>query len=239
VPPCARGHVQGEHCDSGGLREGGDGAAETVWTRGHGRPVKRGTLIVFEGVDGSGKSTQIARLAERLEAAGHTIVRTREPYDCPAGRRIRAMARSGKGVSPEQELAWFWEQRREHVRDVLEPALAAGRVVLCDRYFLSTAAYQGARGLDPDRILRESEAEFPRPDLVLLLEVAPAAGLARVAGRPDPAEPVFEDAGRLEAVAAVFRRLERPYLERIDGEGTPEAVAGRVEAAVRRRLALL
>jgi dTMP kinase len=198
--------------------------------------VKRGRLIVFEGIDGSGKSTQLARLAEVLEAGGHSVVRTREPHDCPSGRRIRAMARSGERVAPEQELAWFWEQRREHVRDVIAPALAAGRLVLSDRYFLSSVAYQGARGLDPARILRESEAEFPRPDLVLLLEITPAAGLARVTRRGGTAEPAFEGEAFLARVAAQLRALDLPYLERVDGCGAPDAVAARVARAVRERL---
>ena len=113
--------------------------------------MKRGSLIVFEGVDGSGKSTQLALLAEAMRSAGREVVETGEPYDCEWGRKIREMARSTQGVPPEQELEWFLEQRRAHVRDLVGPALAAGRVVLSDRYFLSTVAYQGARGLDAER----------------------------------------------------------------------------------------
>jgi dTMP kinase len=200
--------------------------------------VNRGTFVVFEGLDGSGKSTQLERLARALEAAGHTVTCTREPHDCPAGRRIRAMARSGERVAPGEERAWFEEQRREHVRDVIAPALARGAVVLCDRYFLSTVAYQGARGLDWRAILDESEAAFPLPDLVLLLEIDPAEGLARVGGRAGSAEPAFEEAGFLARVAEIFHAVERPYVERIDARGTPDAVEARVRAAVRRRLGL-
>jgi dTMP kinase len=201
--------------------------------------VNRGTFVVFEGLDGSGKSTQLERLAAALEAEGYAVARTREPHDCPAGRRIRAMARSGERVAPEQERAWFEEQRHEHVRDVVAPALARGAVVLSDRYFLSTVAYQGARGLDWPSILRESEERFPLPDLVLLLEIDPEEGLARVGGRAGPAEPAFEEAAFLARVAGIFRAIERPYVERLDGRGTPEAVAARVRAAFRRRLGLL
>jgi dTMP kinase len=198
--------------------------------------VKGGRLLVFEGLDGAGKSTQAARLARALEDAGQPVVRTREPYDCPSGRRIREMARSGSRVAPEQELAWFLAQRREHVRDVIAPALAAGRVVISDRYFLSTVAYQGARGLDPRRILQESEVEFPLPDLVILLEIDPEAGLERVASRPGAAEPAFEGQAFLSRVAAGFRALDLPYLERVDARGTPEEVAERVARVVGRRL---
>jgi dTMP kinase len=201
--------------------------------------VKRGTFVVFEGLDGSGKTTQLERLARALEAAGHDVVRTREPHDGPAGRRIRAMARSGRRPAPEEELAWFREQRRDHVREVVGPALAAGRVVLCDRYTLSTAAYQGARGLDAEAILRDGEAAFPQPDLVVLLEIPPEEALARIASRGEPHEPAFEELDTQRQVAAVFARLERPYVVRIDGRGPAREVAQRVADVVRCRLHLL
>lgn len=200
--------------------------------------MKRGSLLVFEGVDGSGKSTQLARLAARLEATGHPVRRTREPYDCAAGRAIRAAARGGERPSAAQELAWFREQREEHVRDVIGPALAEGAVVLCDRYFLSTVAYQGARGLDAEALLAESEAAFPVPDLVLLLEVDAAEAERRVHTRGAAPEPLFEEAARQARVAELFAALDRPYLARVDGRGDPEAVAARVAAVVRERLGL-
>lgn len=198
--------------------------------------MNRGSLIVLEGIDGSGKSTQLPRLAARLEAAGRRVVRTREPYDCPAGRAIRAMARSGARVAPEQELAWFFEQRRAHVREVVRPALARGDVVLSDRYFVSTAAYQGARGLDAAAILAASEAEFPVPDLVVWLDLPPDEGLARAAQRGEPHEPAFEERSFLERVRAVLTGIERPYLVRVDARGTPAEVEARILAAVRTRL---
>jgi hypothetical protein len=123
--------------------------------------VKRGRLIAFEGLDGCGKGTQIARLREHLGDV--EAVFTREPTDGPHGRQIRAAARKGDPVAPEQELAWFTQDRREHVDSVIEPALAAGKLVITDRYYLSTVAYQGARGLDWQEILRDSEAAYPMP----------------------------------------------------------------------------
>jgi dTMP kinase len=201
--------------------------------------VKRGRLLVFEGLDGSGKSTQARELARALRAAGHTLLETFEPTDGPTGARIREMARSGQMLAPEQELGWFVEDRRVHVRDTLAPALAEGRTVVCDRYFLSTVAYQGARGLDWRRILAESEAEFPLPDLVLLLELEPAAGLARVRERGAVIEGVFERGDFLERVAAIFTALERPYLERISAGGSVAEVHSRIVDRVRARLGLL
>lgn len=197
--------------------------------------MNRGRLVVFEGVDGAGKSTQLRLLAEELRARGADPLVTKEPTDGSWGQRIRAMARSGERVAPEEELRWFLEDRREHVATELAPALAAGRVVLCDRYTLSTVAYQGARGLDPAALLAAAEAEFPLPDLALLFEVDPGAGLARVASRGGIAEPAFEEVEYLSRVAAVFRSLDRPYIVRIDASRDVPNVAAAVRSVFDRR----
>lgn len=194
--------------------------------------MNRGRLVAFEGLDGCGKSTQIEHLARALRDAGCDVLVTREPSDGPAGRRIRELAHSGDPLTPEEELHGFVLDRREHVASVVAPALDAGRVVLTDRYFLSTVAYQGARGLDPERILARSEAEFPLPDLALLLEIDPAEGLARVRARGG-APALFERLERLERVAEIFRSLDRPYLARIDARGPVASVAERVLERVR------
>jgi dTMP kinase len=201
--------------------------------------VKAGTLVAFEGLDGCGKSTQIERLARALRAVGRDPLVTHEPTDGPTGARIREMARSGLALPPEEELRWFVEDRREHVAATLAPALAAGRVVLTDRYFLSSVAYQGARGLDWGRILEESEAAFPLPDLVLLLEIDAAVGLARVRARGGALERTFEQRELLERVAAIFHAVERPYVERIDAQGAVDEVHAAVVGRVRARLGLL
>jgi dTMP kinase len=200
--------------------------------------VKRGTLIAFEGLDGSGKSTQLELLAAELRAAGRSVLTTHEPTDGVMGQRIRAMARSGEVIPPEEELRWFVVDRREHVRDTIEPALAAGRVVLTDRYTLSSVAYQGARGLDRGEILLAGEAEFPLPDLALVFELDADVGLARVKARRGVAEPSFEQSEFLRKAEKIFESLERPYIERIDASPVPEEVHERVREVVRERLAL-
>jgi dTMP kinase len=199
--------------------------------------VKRGWLIAFEGVDGSGKTTQVARLAEALRARGLDVVATREPTDGRFGQRIRAMAISGEAPPPDEELRWFVEDRREHVKETIAPALERGAVILTDRYFLSTVAYQGARGHDPAELLAQSEAEFPPPDLVLLLEIPPAGGLERVRRR-GASEPAFEQREYLEEVAAIFRSVERDYVERVDAAADPDAVSAEVWRIVTERLGL-
>jgi dTMP kinase len=201
--------------------------------------VNRGRLLALEGLDGSGKSTQAAALAEVLRAEGHDPLLTREPTEGPYGRRIRSMARSGQAVAPEEELRWFVADRRAHVAEVIQPGLAAGRLVITDRYYLSTVAYQGARGLDPGELLSQSEAEFPLPDLVLLLEIDPELGLQRVSQRGGVAETVFERRQFLEQVEANFRALDLPYLVRIDARGPEQVVHRAVIDCVRQRLGLL
>ena len=200
--------------------------------------VKRGKLIVFEGIDGSGKTTQLGLLADAASAKGLEVVRTAEPTDGPFGRRIRSQARSGGRIDAEEELRCFVEDRRQHVAEVIEPRLAAGRLVLSDRYYLSSVAYQGARGLDGARILAESEREFPAPDLAVVVVVAPERGLERVRARGSAAEPVFEELEFLRRVSAQFDALDCSYVVRVDGEDAPARVHERVLAAVSLRLGL-
>jgi dTMP kinase len=194
--------------------------------------VNDGKLIVFEGIDGCGKSTQLVLAAKALRARGLDVVETREPTDGPFGRRIREMARSGDRVPPETELEWFFEDRREHMRLVVEPAIAAGEIVLSDRSYISTVAYQGARGLDPKRILAASEAEFRHPDLVLVFVLSAEEGMARVEAREAVVETAFEELGFQRRVAAVFETLELDGLTRIDALREPEAIAKDVLAAI-------
>jgi dTMP kinase len=198
--------------------------------------VNAGPLIAFDGLDGCGKTTQLARLALRLRAAGHDVLETREPTDGVWGRRVRAMARSGERVAPAEELRWFLEDRAEHVEREIAPALAAGRTVLSDRYTLATVAYQGARGLDWHELLADAEARFPLPDLAVLIEIEAHAGMARIHARGLPLEPGFEEQGFLERVAAIFAQLPCRYIERVPGAGSVDAVEARISGAVARRL---
>jgi dTMP kinase len=200
--------------------------------------VTRGKLIAFEGVDGCGKSTQLEMLAGSLRARDIDVVTTHEPTGGEHGKRIRAMARSGERVSPATELEWFVLDRREHVKEIIRPALEAGKIVLTDRYYLSSVAYQGARGLDWRDILERSEAEFPLPDLAIVVEVSPERGLERVDARGAAAEPVFEEIEFQRDVARVFGELSCPYLVRVPGEDAPEAVHRRIAELVAARLGL-
>jgi dTMP kinase len=194
--------------------------------------VSRGRLVALEGVDGCGKTTQLPHVVAALEGAGHHVVATREPTDGEWGRKIHVMAHTGDLPPPEEELRWFMEDRSQHVQELIAPALAAGRTVVTDRYFLSTVAYQGARGLDWREILRESESRFPLPDLALVLTVDAGVGLARVRARANTPEPAFEREGYLARVAEIFAAIERDYVVRVDAARDATAVRAALVAAL-------
>src|SRR5512140_1717894 len=144
---------------------------------------RRGLLIVLEGIDGSGKTTQARALLRRLRRRGRKAVFFREPTRGRWGREIKRLAARADSLTPEEELELFVKDRRENVEKNLVPALAAGKVVVLDRYYFSTIAYQGAKGIDVRRIRRMNEAFAIPPDLVIILDVDAPAGLARIAGR--------------------------------------------------------
>lgn len=184
---------------------------------------KQGVLIVFEGTDGTGKSTQLQLLSQYLQKIGYPVVATREPTEGRYGKKIRALYLNRCQYSREEELEMFLADRREHVRELLLPALKQGKVVLCDRYFLSTAAYQGARGFDPESILQKNNFA-PDPDLALLFQVPLETGLERItSGRGDELND-FEQKENLNRVAVLFSSIKRPYIQPIDASGSIEEV---------------
>lgn len=197
--------------------------------------VQPGRLIVLEGIDGTGKSTQIDLLGSYLRARGHDVLVTREPTDGVYGRKIRALFANRKQVSRQEELELFLDDRRDHVERELAPALAAGKIILCDRYFLSTVAYQGANGFDPLTVLAQNRFA-PSPDIALILEVSIATSLRRITeGRREELND-FEQADSLRRVKAIFESLDLPYIVRIDAENTIEDTHRAIVAAVESRL---
>jgi dTMP kinase len=123
----------------------------------------------------------------------------------------------------EEELELFEADRRQHVQELIVPALDRGAWVVLDRYYFSTAAYQGARGANPQEILRRNEAFATQPDLVLLLDCAPEVSLERVRARGDVANE-FERLDALERVRDIFLSIQRPFIRRVDASVSPEAV---------------
>ena len=200
----------------------------------------RGVLITFEGVEGSGKSTQIRRLERWLRAEGYRPETTSEPDGTPLGIAVRRLFE--QAPRPLAEMFLFLAARHQHVVDTVRPWLRAGRIVLCDRYTDATVAYQGyGRGLDP-QLIRELNVHATGgvlPDLTLLFDLDPAIGVRRIAGRR---------LDRFEREKLAFhRRVRRGYLEimrgepkrvrRVDAAAAPAEVEHQVRAIVQEFLA--
>lgn len=148
----------------------------------------RGFFITFEGGEGAGKSTQIARLARRLREKGYRVVETREPGGSPGAEAVRHVLLSGAAepLGPEMEVALFAAARADHVDQTIRPAILEGRIVLCDRFVDSTRVYQGGAGnLDPGLLaaLEDVSIDGLVPDLTLVFDIDPAEGLRRAAAR--------------------------------------------------------
>ena len=156
---------------------------------------------------------------------------SREPTDGQWGAKLRASAATGR-LSAADELAYFLNDRREHVATKIAPALAAGQVVILDRYYFSTMAYQGARGFDPAHIRQLNEEFAPVPDLLLILDLDLDTALARIGARGDTANE-FEQRASLERCRAIFLTLQHePFARVIDSNGTLDEVAARIRLAV-------
>jgi dTMP kinase len=184
-----------------------------------------GVLLALEGIDGSGKTTQAHLLAEALRQRGVKVLLTREPTSGPAGQRLRRyLAGPSRHLSPSEELALFLDDRRDHVARVIRPALTTGQVIITDRYYYSSVAYQGALGLDPARILAANEVFAPRPQAVLILTLPPEMAVVRLSQNPERLRQVSEGPEYLEQVAAIYASLSGPHFHRVDAARDPEIV---------------
>lgn len=203
-----------------------------------------GLFISFEGIDGSGKSTQARRLAEALRERGRDVALTREPGGSPGAEEIRNLLLEGPADrwSPETEILLFTAARRDHLERVIAPALTAGQVVICDRFTDSTRMYQGLRGADTRVLIdRLHDMMIGRdPDLTVLIDIDPGAGLSRALARRG-GEERFESFGAdLQArMRQGFLDLAREFPTRIavvDGARPVDEVAAAVLDIVDSRL---
>jgi dTMP kinase len=197
-----------------------------------------GLFITFEGIEGCGKSTQIARLAKRLADAGRETVSLREPGGTTIGEAIRDVVKhppGNKPISPDTELLLMNASRAQLVQEAIRPALAKGTVVLCDRFYDSSLAYQGyGRGLDLAKVQQAIDLAVgeTKPNLTLLLDISLSVSQARVSGRQRTSgegQDQFDESGLefFERVHAGFHALAKEEPERyrvIDGAQPPDAV---------------
>lgn len=202
-----------------------------------------GLFITFEGPEGAGKSTQLARLVQALQGRGLSVTVTREPGGTPLGTRVReVLLDPALDMHPLPEFLLYSASRAQLVQDVIRPALSRGEVVVCDRYFDSSLAYQGAgRGL-PLELLRGITQEVTGgliPDLTLLLDLDPEIGLERAAARGQPDRLERADLAFHQRVRQGFLQLARQEPERfvvLEAASTVDALQEQVWAAVQERL---
>jgi dTMP kinase len=189
-----------------------------------------GVFIVFEGIDGSGKSTHIKLLAKELRGRGLHVLETSEPSRDRIGTFIREYAeRNVDRFTLETETLLFAADRYEHVKKVIAPALELGQVVISDRYFYSSIAYQGATGIDLDWI-REMNRFAPRPDLGLLLDITAEHSLERV---NDRAKTVFEVSDYLRKVRDIYLGMvEAGELAKVDADRPKNVVGAEIKDLV-------
>jgi dTMP kinase len=206
--------------------------ADEARASGHDRPHapyrKAAVFVTFEGLDGSGKTTQAKRLAETLRSEGNDVVTTREPGGTPLGEEVRRLLLEGLGMSAWAEAALFAAARAELVERVIAPALEAGKEVVCDRYIDSSLAYQGiARELGVDRVLalNLNATNGLLPDRTFLVLVDPEVAATRSAGN----DRIEREGLELQRkVDAAYRELASMFPNRItavDGDRPPDAIA--------------
>jgi dTMP kinase len=194
-------------------------------------------FVTFEGVDGSGKSTQARLLAEKLRSEGREVVLAREPGGTQLGERIRDLLLHGDEPAPWAEASLFAAARAQLVDEVVRPALARGADVVCDRYLDSSLAYQGvARGLGIERVLELNllATSGLLPDRTFVLLLAPAEAASRRRGDPDRIE--SEGAAFAEEVDRAYREIARVFSKRVavvDGTLNPEDIAEIVRGQLR------
>ena len=191
----------------------------------------KGKLIVIEGIDGTGKSTQSGLLAKHLRQQGHEVIESHEPTDGPWGRKLRESATTGR-LTIEDELEYFIKDRQQHVEELIKPTLDRGGIVILDRYYFSTMAYQGYRGLDPTKIREQNEAFAPQPDHLIILDLPVDIAHERIGARDGSANE-FEKKEALQFCRDLFLGLaNEPFADVVDASQSLEAVAQAIQESI-------
>jgi len=192
------------------------------------KKLKKGILIVFEGIDGGGKTTQAKMLIARLHKRGYDAVYFQEPSGSRWGMEIREKAAYKDSISPEGELELFLKDRRENVEKNLKPALKENKIVILDRYYFSTIAYQGAKGISQQKIRKMNEEFAVLPDLVIILDIGPSQGLSRIGGR-EKKDLLFEREDYLLKVREIFNSFREDNIVHIKADRPLKKIADEIE----------
>lgn len=182
--------------------------------------LKKGILIAIEGIDGAGKTTQAKNLLDALTKEGFDAVCFKEPTAGQWGLKIREIALNGRNhITIEEELNYFIFDRREDVKENIEPALKSNKIVIMDRYYHSNIAYQGSLGINPEkiRIKNEEEEHFPIPDVVIILDVKPKIGTSRIKKFRKEKLNKYEQEKYLASVRDIFKEMSQENIQIIDG----------------------
>jgi dTMP kinase len=186
-------------------------------------------LVAVEGIDGAGKTTQVDLLEAWARGLDLDVVRSKEPTTGPWGMKVRN-SKFTQRLSPEDELECFINDRREHVETLIAPALARGALVLVDRYYYSTVAYQGARGVDPQALLARNRSFAPVPTVLVLLDLDPELGLKRIHQR-GLGQDLFESVPELTRARAIFQQVaSQPHVLLLDASQTPAQLHAAITA---------
>ncbi|MBN2160794.1 MAG: dTMP kinase [Spirochaetes bacterium] len=184
-------------------------------------------FIVFEGIDGSGKSTQCDLLFRHAGSTGVPAVRLAEPTEGEWGIKIREMLKGSEMAPAEEQLRLFLLDRQHDAETNIRPSMKNGTTVIMDRYYYSNAAYQGAAGLSPRHIMEENRRMgFPEPDRVYFIDITPEEAVRRVSGRRTKKEEVFEKEFFLKRVRDIFFSLAEDSFLIIDGSAGIEEIFG-------------
>ena len=199
--------------------------------------LSRGFLIAIEGIDGAGKTTQAKLLVEKLKSEGYSAIALHEPTEGMWGQKIMTQAKDKKfNVSAKEELKLFLQDRIEDVKNNITPALKAKQIVVMDRYYFSSIAYQGARGLNIKKIEEINKEIAPPPDLMIILDVHPLVSLQRLEQKHGKALTAFEKPELLEKAREIFNTFaDREYVKIVEdnGQHSPQEIANNIWSHVK------
>ncbi len=191
------------------------------------KELDRGVLIAIEGIDGAGKTAQAKILYRNLEDRGYKVVLLHEPTDGLFGKKIKESMINGL-KDPYEELEYFIKDRKEDVNKNIKPALDNQMIVIMDRYYFSTIAYQGAAGIDRNKIREMNEKFSPKPDLTIILDVAPTIGLSRIREERNSKPNRFERKSYLTKVREIFKNIKDPSIQVIDGALSVDKISSKI-----------